>query len=138
MFDEMTSRTVLITGASGGIGAAAAEAFAEKGYNLILQYNSRSAEELAEKLKGRGVSACAIKADLSRQQDIEKLAEEAKDVYCDDCREHEKLGGAVANAKYLIKYVSDKKIVESLFYPKLNIGYIVKKGKNGISDIIKE
>lgn len=82
MFDEMKSRTVLITGASGGIGTAAAEAFAEKGYNLILQYNSRSAEELAEKLKGRGVSACAIKADLSRQPDIEKLAEEAKDVYC--------------------------------------------------------
>lgn len=78
----MKSRTVLITGASGGIGKAAAEAFAEKGYNLILQYNSRCAEDLAEKLKGRGVSACAVKADLSLQEDIERLAAEAKDIYC--------------------------------------------------------
>ena len=62
----------------------------------------------------------------------------AKDGYCDDCREHEKLGGAVANAKYLIKYVSDKKIAESLFYPELNIGYVFKKGKKGISDIVED
>ena len=58
--------------------------------------------------------------------------------YCDSCVEHEWLGGVVANAEYLIKYVSDKKIAESLFYPKLNIGYIFKKDKNGISDIIGE
>lgn len=58
--------------------------------------------------------------------------------FCFDCKEHEKLGGAVANAKYLIKYVSDKKIEDSLFYPKLNIGYIFKKGKSNISDIINE
>lgn len=78
----MKNRTVLITGASGGIGAAAAEAFAEKGYNLILQYFNRSAEDLAAKLKERGISACAVKADLSEQADIERLAREAEDIYC--------------------------------------------------------
>lgn len=61
-----------------------------------------------------------------------------KGEFCQDCHEHENLGGAVANAKYLIKYISDKKIEDGLFYPKLNIGYIFKKGKSGISSIVLE
>jgi len=52
-----------------------------------------------------------------------------KGEFCRDCQEHEHLGSSVANAKYLIKYVSDEKIDDSLFYPKLNVGYIFKKGK---------
>ena len=60
------------------------------------------------------------------------------DAFCFDCMEHEHLGGAVANAKYLIKYVSNEKIADSLFYNKLNVGYIFKKGKKDISNIIKE
>ena len=58
--------------------------------------------------------------------------------YCSDCLEHEWLGGAVANAQYMIKYFSDEKISDSLFYPKLNIGYVFKKGKKGISELISE
>lgn len=58
--------------------------------------------------------------------------------YCDDCLEHEKLGSAVANAKYLIKYVSDKKIINSLFYPKLNIGYAFKNNKSQIKNIVSD
>ena len=42
----------LITGASGGIGAAIAEAFAKEGYNVVLNYNKNEqrAQNLAEKL----------------------------------------------------------------------------------------
>ena len=57
---------------------------------------------------------------------------------CNDCKEHEQLGGKVANAKYLIKYICDEKIPNSLYYPKLNIGYMFKKSKNHIETIIKE
>ena len=44
-------KTVLVTGASRGIGAACAEIFAENGYNVIINYNNSSekAEALAEK-----------------------------------------------------------------------------------------
>ena len=62
----------------------------------------------------------------------------SSDKFCEDCLEHEKIGGAIANAQYLIKYVSNKKISQSLFFPKLNIGFIFKKGKKGILDIIQE
>ena len=40
---------ILITGATGGIGEAIAKAFAEKGYNLALQYNK--SEDKASEMK---------------------------------------------------------------------------------------
>ena len=56
--------------------------------------------------------------------------------YCEDCLEHEKLGGAVANAKYMIKYVSETKLEDSLYFTKLNIGYIFKGNKSQVLDVI--
>ena len=63
---------------------------------------------------------------------------EAVDKFCSDCLEHEKLGSVVSNAKYLIKYVSDNKISKSLFYPKLQIGYMFKQNKSQVLKIISE
>lgn len=66
------SKTVLITGASRGIGAATAELFAEKGYNVAVNYNSsgKQAVELAEK-----IGATAIKADVSDREQVRKMIE---------------------------------------------------------------
>lgn len=55
-----------------------------------------------------------------------------KDKFCLDCMEHERLGGEVANAKYLIKYISSEKISKSLYFENLETGYIFT---NNISDI---
>lgn len=57
-----------------------------------------------------------------------------KDELCFDCKEHERLGGVVTNAKYLIKYVSDKKLDKSTYFPNLGIGFSFKQRK---SDLIK-
>ena len=59
--------TVLITGASGGIGSATARLFAQNGYNVIINYlNSRSeALALEQELRGLGCNAIAIHADVS-------------------------------------------------------------------------
>ena len=38
------NKTVLVTGSSRGIGAAMAEAFAEKGYNVVLNYRESEKE----------------------------------------------------------------------------------------------
>ena len=50
------ARTVLITGASRGIGAAAARRFAEAGDRVAVNYtfHKNKAEELAAELKSRG------------------------------------------------------------------------------------
>lgn len=55
---------------------------------------------------------------------------------CFDCKEHEKLGGAVSNAKYLIKYTSKEKIDKSLFYQKLETGYLFKSRKEEVITLI--
>lgn len=61
-------KTVLITGASGGIGSAIAVAFAQNGYDVALNYNKNEAK--AKKLAGilretYGVNAAAVGANVS-------------------------------------------------------------------------
>lgn len=71
-------KTVLITGASRGIGAATAELFAENGYTVIINYNNSSekALELAEKTGGM-----AVKADVSDPAAVEKMVDEIIEKY---------------------------------------------------------
>ena len=71
-------KTVLITGAAGGIGEAICEVFAKDGYNLAMHYSSsvRKAEEIAERLKGEyGITAEVFGADFTKEDEVKSLAE---------------------------------------------------------------
>ena len=70
-------KTVLITGASKGIGKATAEEFDRLGYNVVVNYNSSESEakSLCSKLK----SAVAIKADISDPPAVQSMVDEAVD-----------------------------------------------------------
>jgi NAD(P)-dependent dehydrogenase (short-subunit alcohol dehydrogenase family) len=87
-------KVALVTASSAGLGAAAARAFASAGYSTIPNYfhNADKANALVgDVLKAIGVSGnltgdaghvvrqrcIAIKADLSRREEIERLVEEA-------------------------------------------------------------
>jgi len=78
---NLTGRTVLITGASKGIGAAAAEVFAEEGCHLILAARSGEAlEALAERLRSQHqIQARAVVTDIRDPVQLKALAEAGKD-----------------------------------------------------------
>ena len=78
---NLTGRTVLITGASKGIGAAAAEVFAEEGCNLILAARSGEAlEALCERLRSQHqIQARAVRTDIRDRDQLKALADAGKD-----------------------------------------------------------
>ncbi len=66
----MLKKTVIITGAFGGIGKATAETFAQNGYNLALSYNHSFDPAFIKKLQGCGVEVFAMKCDQTKENDI--------------------------------------------------------------------
>ena len=60
------SKTVLITGASGGIGSACVRLFAAEGYKVAIHYNTdkAAADKLKDELHGIGCEAVSVWADL--------------------------------------------------------------------------
>lgn len=61
-------KTVLITGASRGIGAASAKLFYENGYNVAVNYNNseKEAHEICSQLEG----SIAVRCDVSDEQQV--------------------------------------------------------------------
>lgn len=73
---SLKGRTALITGASGAIGKAVAENFAKQGANLCLASTSVQ-DALAEEMRGHGVEAIAVAADVSQPDHVTRLRDAA-------------------------------------------------------------
>lgn len=72
------AKTVIITGASKGIGAATAILFAEKGYNVVINYNNsyKNADLLCSSLSSRGLNVSLFKADVSNNLETDLMVKE--------------------------------------------------------------
>lgn len=68
-------KTILITGASRGIGAATALLAAERGFAVAVNYNKsqEDAEKVVEIIKQKGGLAKAFQADVSKEEEIFRL-----------------------------------------------------------------
>lgn len=68
-------KNVIITGASGGIGSAAARIFAENGYNVGIVYHKdiQSADNLKDELTQKGAYCEVFQCDVSSREDVERL-----------------------------------------------------------------
>ena len=77
-------KVAVITGSAKGIGRATIEKFASLGYDVIIHYNNSEKEAilLKEKVeKEYNIEALLIKADLSKEEEINKMVEKIKEKY---------------------------------------------------------
>ena len=72
--------TVIITGASRGIGAATARLAAARGFSVAVNYatGAPEAEEVVRSIRQEGGRAAAIQADIAREADVLRLFGEAE------------------------------------------------------------
>jgi 3-oxoacyl-[acyl-carrier protein] reductase len=77
--DDLHGKLVLITGASSGIGAALARAFAAQGAVLALHFNSHeaAARALAAELAAGAPEPKLVRGDLSKRGEARRVVEEA-------------------------------------------------------------
>ena len=68
------NKTILITGASRGIGHALALAYAEKQYNLVIcGRNSRTLENTADEIRLLGADCLAVTCDVGKYEEVKAL-----------------------------------------------------------------
>ena len=76
-------QTAIVTGGSRGIGRAVAMRLAKDGMNLVINYrgNSAAAEETERLCRELGAEVLLVQGDVSRAEDCEKLAAQAKEAF---------------------------------------------------------
>ena len=72
--NDLKGKVAVVTGAASGLGRAMALAFADEGMHVALGDVADVSDTFAQ-VEAKGVSALALKVDVSRQEDVERFAQ---------------------------------------------------------------
>lgn len=80
---QLKGKTAVVTGGSRGIGKAIALQLAAKGANVVVNYTSSREAALAvvDEIEAMGVSGKAVKADVSKGEEVENLVNEVLNTF---------------------------------------------------------
>lgn len=79
---DLQNKSVVITGASSGMGRAAALAFAREGARLVLAARrSEEGEAVAAAARALGAEAVFVQADVTREEDVRRVIDQAVQRY---------------------------------------------------------
>jgi 3-oxoacyl-[acyl-carrier protein] reductase len=80
---DLSRKSALVTGASGGIGGAVAQRLAAERFNVVVHYSGKAApaEQVVADIKQTGGSAVAVQADIGNAADVARLFEQTLAVF---------------------------------------------------------
>jgi 3-oxoacyl-[acyl-carrier protein] reductase len=115
---DLNGKVAVVTGASKGIGAAIAKRLSEAGASIVVTYSSskKDADRVVADIKGNGGKAIAVKADVAKAADVERLFAETKKAF-------DTLDVLVNNAG-VYKFVPLEEITEDEFHRQFNINVL--------------
>ena len=80
---KLNGKIAVVTGASKGIGAGIAKKFAEEGASVVVNYASSKtdADKVVDEITKRGGKAVAVKGNVAKKADVEKLFADAEKAF---------------------------------------------------------
>jgi 3-oxoacyl-[acyl-carrier protein] reductase len=113
---DLADKVVLITGASTGIGAAVARAFAAQRAKIGLHYHSsvEAARHLAQEIEASGNEVFLVQGDLSDSEAVEQVVERT-------CRHFDRLNGLINNAGLMLGRVPYSEVSDAHYDAVMNL-----------------
>jgi 3-oxoacyl-[acyl-carrier protein] reductase len=80
---KLTGKVAIVTGASKGIGAAIAQAYAAEGAAVVVNYatSKAGADRVTSEIAKKGGKSIAVQGDMSKPEDIKRLFAEARTAF---------------------------------------------------------